>query len=1068
MTVHRLLHYILRHPDTQTAVSLKQLATEVRQRTNRKAELLCDFSTVVRWVLSSHDREQILNGRLSPYSILYGGDFNSYSNCILKFVMSLDQVCIRPIFFIGTPPGSKQELELNVDKYREATLQVQKVCADMEQVCAGNKDLLQLRWTLSEAMSIQVQLVLKSAGVSVVCCPGQPLTKELHYFRSNHSHVVGIVSNDAELAALIPGLSLFLPDLNDARALSSGHSLAVTTATLAAATKLGEARLPDLVVLCHCDEGVLSDLGLNEGSLEGIITWIGQQTEPISARHPDCKAVMVEMQSRYQLLELGQERCSLEACDESKANMEVSNVDFAMADMSSAKSLSEIVRIKVQSGVMMPHLLSIVEGIYWRSSAMELASLGQPCINNLTLPLRMSLYSLMGLKTVTEYGQTESKSFDTIVVEMKSCVSCGVSQLWSFEDLTTNERLYLLFDLVTNHKHYRDCKDLQECILSAARVGSEFSEPIPTAALMTCASLHLLVQSNETISSFPEIKFFELDALLITCLTCVAGYPPFALMQRPPTRALRTAMYFLHILEQMYLVASYLGLLDELPTPADLFYAMAYIPYHTAGLSEVTSVLPSHIDEQSLTNIQNYFRSLQNLEPVMALSAEIINGAGKPNLPLLIELFTSSVSAVTDYKAQMEDKDGGPSTLPAEKGFNVAMDKVDDLDLSSSFKSDSSIFVKCDELSSAQDFQASEEDFFFTSMFGDINESDIDDDVIIDDVMDVDIFNDVIETSEDMANIYSGDRQLDAATSEQETVGQFGAASMKSVDLVTKSSASPSRPVEELPTSEEMPTMTSDPETVVSNDETLTDPLDSVVVDKTIPPIKSLGVSESLRSRSLPPPDIPTFVSCCLPSTSRTPPPSLLTPPPNSLAPPPYSLALPPDSVTPHPDSLAPPPDSLAPPLAPLASLPDSQAPPLASSPPLSSHPPPRLSPKPFPPEKEQELPVLAHQEKILELVRNHRVVCIEGETGCGKSTKIPQFVLDDCRRRDSAIPCRILVTQPRRVAAIKLAERVAVERRERIGQTVGYCIGGEKHQTSDTALTYCTVGYLLHVSIEL
>jgi hypothetical protein len=52
---------------------------------------------------------------------------------------------------------------------------------------------------------------------------------------------------------------------------------------------------------------------------------------------------------------------------------------------------------------------------------------------------------------------------------------------------------------------------------------------------------------------------------------------------------------------------------------------------------------------------------------------------------------------------------------------------------------------------------------------------------------------------------------------------------------------------------------------------------------------------------------------------------------------------------------------------------------------------------------------------------------------------QIPQFLLDDCFK--NGIPCRIFCTQPRRLAAIAVAERVAAERRERIGQTIGYQI---------------------------
>ncbi|ERE81492.1 putative ATP-dependent RNA helicase YTHDC2-like protein [Cricetulus griseus] len=86
-----------------------------------------------------------------------------------------------------------------------------------------------------------------------------------------------------------------------------------------------------------------------------------------------------------------------------------------------------------------------------------------------------------------------------------------------------------------------------------------------------------------------------------------------------------------------------------------------------------------------------------------------------------------------------------------------------------------------------------------------------------------------------------------------------------------------------------------------------------------------------------------------------------------------------------------------------------------------------------------QSLPVFEKQEEIVKIIKENKVVLIVGETGSGKTTQIPQFLLDDCFK--NGIPCRIFCTQPRRLAAIAVAERVAAERRERIGQTIGYQI---------------------------
>ncbi|XP_069025007.1 3'-5' RNA helicase YTHDC2-like [Embiotoca jacksoni] len=105
-------------------------------------------------------------------------------------------------------------------------------------------------------------------------------------------------------------------------------------------------------------------------------------------------------------------------------------------------------------------------------------------------------------------------------------------------------------------------------------------------------------------------------------------------------------------------------------------------------------------------------------------------------------------------------------------------------------------------------------------------------------------------------------------------------------------------------------------------------------------------------------------------------------------------------------------------------------------------------------------LPVSEHQEEIVQLVRDNRVVLVVGETGSGKTTQIPQFLLDDCRLKGE--PCRIFCTQPRRLASIAVAERVAAERGESVGQTVGYHIRLESRVSPKTLLTFCTSGVFL------
>ncbi|TRY87943.1 hypothetical protein DNTS_005233 [Danionella cerebrum] len=127
------------------------------------------------------------------------------------------------------------------------------------------------------------------------------------------------------------------------------------------------------------------------------------------------------------------------------------------------------------------------------------------------------------------------------------------------------------------------------------------------------------------------------------------------------------------------------------------------------------------------------------------------------------------------------------------------------------------------------------------------------------------------------------------------------------------------------------------------------------------------------------------------------------------------------------------------------------------------SHGIPQVPPRRMPSELDtfrKSLPVLELQEQIVESVRENPVILVLGETGSGKTTQIPQFLLDSCS--GSSIPCRIFCTQPRRLATVAVAERVAAERGEKIGQTVGYQIRLESRVSPKTLLTFCTSGVLL------
>ncbi|KAG8925227.1 hypothetical protein FRC02_009818 [Tulasnella sp. 418] len=107
-----------------------------------------------------------------------------------------------------------------------------------------------------------------------------------------------------------------------------------------------------------------------------------------------------------------------------------------------------------------------------------------------------------------------------------------------------------------------------------------------------------------------------------------------------------------------------------------------------------------------------------------------------------------------------------------------------------------------------------------------------------------------------------------------------------------------------------------------------------------------------------------------------------------------------------------------------------------------------------------KKLPAWDMQSAIVELIDKSRVVIIVGETGCGKTTQLPQFVLDSLITTNRGKEANIIITQPRRVSALGVSARVSSERME--DGSVGYAIRGESKSTPQTKLLFVTTGVAL------
>lgn len=113
-------------------------------------------------------------------------------------------------------------------------------------------------------------------------------------------------------------------------------------------------------------------------------------------------------------------------------------------------------------------------------------------------------------------------------------------------------------------------------------------------------------------------------------------------------------------------------------------------------------------------------------------------------------------------------------------------------------------------------------------------------------------------------------------------------------------------------------------------------------------------------------------------------------------------------------------------------------------------------------------LPIAAFRHQIVSTLETSQILVLSGETGCGKSTQLPSFLLED--QLSKGKPCKIYVTEPRRISAISLAQRVSQELGDAPGamgstsSLIGYSIRLEAKVSPSTRLAFVTNGIALRM----
>lgn len=112
-----------------------------------------------------------------------------------------------------------------------------------------------------------------------------------------------------------------------------------------------------------------------------------------------------------------------------------------------------------------------------------------------------------------------------------------------------------------------------------------------------------------------------------------------------------------------------------------------------------------------------------------------------------------------------------------------------------------------------------------------------------------------------------------------------------------------------------------------------------------------------------------------------------------------------------------------------------------------------------------KNLPIFEKRRTILDMINQHSVTIIQGAPGSGKTTQVPQYILDECEKEKRH--CNIICAQQRKITTICVTRFICTQRKCNLGNLVGYKVQLDNKTSTYTKLTFCTTEILLQTLVN-
>ena len=642
MGVRGLLKFLRTHEESRRRnISLKQTGERLRQQGEVNAILVCDFLSVIRWLLETYHEVMVKNDLYSNYSYIYGGDVNDYTNRVLDFVKALRYIGIEPIFFVDGPRGSNyKDLEFKLNTWMKKDTRRLESLDYVTEYCNYSHDhnepakIKKFKFPYLLKVQIISALLKDDVHATVTICDGQA-DSIMGDYASKHQNVCGILTTDTDMTMMrgcdifhckffdrYDQLELNTPTLNTKP--TDIKCDRIQPSSLARSLDLPEDALPALSIMLgndftgwlNVEAKIHSKLEFHYPYLQSAANWIRSNKcnsaeeflaipfiNEICSEHPKYVAAVNHTYEFYK-------------------HSEVVPVD------STCSENAKLIKQEIRNGRVPLKLLSVVNcGVYWRYSISQLDVLS---------PFRLLQYSLIGVTNIVEYHGQSQHPVNTIT-------PCSSSILKQLRVLSNQGKMYALLKMITQSRALTE---------ESANINGMLQLTIDEASNDSICVAPNLVSFLTCTCLLTGIRFFGTSPmpLVLACILSSTHNPPQKISARPSARAVTIGAQFSSILQHVLELASIVGI--NLCLPADCFQFFMYVPLHTIDAKQHEKVqgkkkqkkVHMHGNDKELFD---FYCMLSGIREVKLFHDYITDKSNSDNILEMTNLYTEAQEAVT-------------------------------------------------------------------------------------------------------------------------------------------------------------------------------------------------------------------------------------------------------------------------------------------------------------------------------------------------------------------------------------------------------------------------------------